>query len=140
MLFDPSQIIMIFKGVPLTGYADGSFVEATRAVDLFTMKVGSDGSVVWVRSPNKSGTVTMTLQRASPSNLILSGFLKQDELLGTGKGELLVKDLNGASLVVSPSARITKVPDFGAAGDDYGNNAWVIGCPILEIFHGGSTP
>ena len=41
--YDPTLVTISFGAVPLVGFADGTFVTATRNEDSFTHKVGADG-------------------------------------------------------------------------------------------------
>jgi hypothetical protein len=138
--YDPLRYVVIFKGVQIRGYASGTFVNIERAEDSFTEDVGSGGDVVRVRSHNKSGTCTLTLQAASPSNDQLSAILAADEAgvtVDAGVGALLVKDLNGTTVASASSAWIRKPPAV-EQGNEATNREWVIACANLKLFVGGA--
>jgi hypothetical protein len=134
--YDPKRVVVTFKGVRLTGYMSGTFVSAERETQSFSKVVGAGGDVVRVRSRNRSGTATVTLQASSPSNDVLSGFLLEDELLGTGTGPLMVKDLNGTTILEAPEAWIQKPPDV-EFGDDESSREWMFDCDELIEYVGG---
>jgi hypothetical protein len=134
--YDPARIIVVFNGVQLQGYADGTFVKCARDEDAFTSNVGAAGDVVRVRNRNRMGTVTVTLQDASPSNDLLSGMAQTDESTGLAYGALMVKDLNGTTLIQAAAAWIKKTADVEFAKEQ-GNQEWVISASELIVFSGG---
>ena len=135
--WDPDQVSMIFRGIPFLMFMDSTFISAERAEDGFSMSVGAKGDTTRVRSRNKSGSVTATLQAASPSNDLLSATYQQDELFGFGYGPLMVKHFNGNTLISSPYAWIRKLPTVEFADENSGRE-WVLDCNNLFMFVGGS--
>jgi len=136
--FDPGRISLTWNGVLIQGVGPSTFVKCVRNEDAFKQVVGAQGDVVDVRNRNRSGVVTFTILDASPSNDSLTQLALQDEINGLGVGALMIKDLNGTTLVKCANARIKKFPDveFGADG---GTNEWAIQCAELEFFVGGSA-
>jgi hypothetical protein len=136
--YDPGKLVVTFKGILLTGYMDGTFLTAERTEDAFSMSVSADGKVTRVRSRDKTGTVTLTLQAASPGNDLLSAVALEDELFGTGTGALLVKDLLGNTVIDADTAWIRKMPTTDFA-DEASGREWAFDCAELGIFAGGSA-
>jgi len=134
--YDPGRIVVIWNGIQIQGYAHDSFVKCSRNEDTFTQKVGANGDVVRIRNRNRMGKVVLTLQDTSPSNDLLSQAAQADERTGLGFGPLLVKDLNGTTVVQAANAWITKPADV-EYGADTGNNEWTITCAELEMTIGG---
>jgi hypothetical protein len=134
--YDPGRIVMVWNGIQIQGYGPDTFVKASRNEDNFTEQVGANGDVVHVRNRNRAGKVTFTLQDASPSNDALSSAAVADELTGLNFGALMIKDLNGTTLIQAANARIQKYADAEYAADA-GTNDWVIMCAELEMFLGG---
>lgn len=134
--YDPSKVVMTFLGNPITGYADGSFIKAGRNEDTFKLTVGSSGEGCRTRSTNRSGKVTLTLMQSSAANDLLSAAHRLDELVGTGVGALLIKDLNGTALVEAPNCWITKPADMEFA-KEVGNREWILECEAM-ILEGGA--
>ena len=95
------------------------------------LKVGSAGEHAYAKSGDESGTVTVRLLQTSMANDILSALIDVE-------GELLMKDMGGATLVSSTSARLKKPPK-GAFGKDIGNREYVFICPRMFAFTGGSA-
>lgn len=135
--YDPGRIIITFKGAQIQGYAEGVFVKATRNEESFKAQSGAGGDVVRVRNRNKMGQVVITLQAASDSNDILQAFADVDELTGLGYGPLMIKDLNGTTLILAEKAWVVKPAD-GEYGADAPNREWTIECAELDMKNGGS--
>jgi hypothetical protein len=135
--FDPSQVIVAFLGTPLHGFIDGVFVKVSRNEEAFKLQVGADGEAARVRNRNRSGQVTITLQQTSVSNDVLSAAAALDELGSGGVGALLIKDLNGSTLVSALSAWVRKVPD-AELGKELGQREWVLETGTLAMFIGGN--
>lgn len=135
--YDPFQIAGSWKGIPFLGFMDGTFLNAERSEDAFSMSVGAQGDVTRVRSRNRTGTVTLTLQAASPTNDLLSSQAILDELTGLGYGTLQIEDLNGLTVVHSAIAWIKKAPAIEFATDASGRE-WVFECADLTIDVGGA--
>lgn len=125
--YDPSQVVVVFAGIPLTGFADGTFVAVEQNEDSFSLTVGTDGDACRSKSNNRSGRLTATLGQWSVSNDLLSAIHNVDVLSpsGDGIGPLLMKDLSGRTVVAAEKAWIVK-----PAGSTYGREAesreWVI--------------
>ena len=136
--YDPKKIILTFRGILVRGYAGGTFINVNREADGFTKSVGASGDVTRVRSNDRSGTVAVTLQAESPANDALSAVAIADELTGDQTGALLLKDLNGTTLIRAEAAWIRKFPEFEYA-DEGGNREWMFDCAELEMLVGGNT-
>ncbi len=136
--YDPGQISIVFNDVTISGFMDGTFVSAEREVEDFTKHVGADGLVTRVQSRNRSGTVTLTLTMASPSNEALSAIKQRDEDFRTGVGTLQIKDLNGNTLLTAEKAWLQKWPSV-AYGAEVEGREWMIDCAELQFYVGSSV-
>lgn len=135
-VYDPKKC-KISWGAPIdSGIADGTFIKASRDGASTTKQVGSDGSVVFSRSHDKSGKAELTIQRASAVNAYLSAQLKAWEAGTGGKFPFFVADLNGASLVMAPHAVLEKPADF-ERGKEHGNVTWTFLLDDVEIVEAG---
>jgi Protein of unknown function (DUF3277) len=130
--YDPGRIVMVWNGIQVQMYGPDTFVKASRNEDSFTEQVGANGDVVHTRNRNRTGKVTFTVQDGSPTNDQLSAAA----IAGLNYGALMIKDLNGTTLVQCANARIQKYADveYAAAA---GTNDWVLMCAELEMFLGG---
>lgn len=140
--YDPGRIIVTFRGILFQGVASGTFVNVERDTDTFSDEVGAYGDVVRVRSRDKRGTVKVTLLSSSLTNDALSVLHSRDEGNddggGLGYGSLLIKDLNGTTLVSAKNAWLMKPADL-EYGDEGGQREWTLKCAELNMFVGGSV-
>ena len=135
--YDPALVMVTFAGIPIRGFTDGSSIKVERAEDAFSMKIGALGDQTRIKSRNRSGSVTVTLLGASPSNDELATRADLDELDGSGSGPLLLKDLNGTTFAEAPNAWIKKKPD-AEYGQEPGDREWIIDCGELIYYPGGA--
>lgn len=136
--YDPQKVLITYRGALLTGFADGTFVNVSRAADAFTLTVGADGESARAKSADKSGTVRITLLQTSQSNDVLSAFAAQDEATGLGTGPLMVKDAFGTTLVMAAQAWIQKLPDV-EFGKETGSREWAFQAGELAVALGGNV-
>lgn len=136
--YDPAQVSVIFAGIIVEGYADGTFVLAARNNPSFSLKVGASGEGARAKSNDRSGTVTITLMQSSASNDLLSAQAALDEASGDGIGSLLIKDLSGTTLVSAETAWIQKPSDMERA-KEISDAQWVIETDVLNMFVGGNS-
>ena len=135
--YDPKKVIIVIGGYPMGGFADGEFVNVIRSGDAFSKSVGADGDTTRVKSNDKSGEMTLTLSQTSPSNDVLSGISRADELGNAGVVPVKVKDLSGRSEFVSAFAWIRKIAD-SPNGKEISNIEWVLDLTDVTSFVGGN--
>jgi len=138
LTYDPSQVSVIFGGQPITGFADGTFVQLERDEDAYALSIGIDGEGTRAKSNNKSGKATLTLQQSSPSNDYLTGIAKLDELRNAGVLPLLIKDNSGRTLAMAEKAYIVKLP-ASEFSREVSEREWIIQTDRLELFVGGNV-
>lgn len=135
--YDPGQVIVSFAGVVLQGFAPDTFVTVERDEDGWMKTAGADGEVCRTRNRNRMGRVTVTLLQSSQSNDALSALAILDELSAGGSGPLLIRDLNGTTLVAVQNAWIAKFAN-AEFGKELGNREWPIDCDKIEMLVGGA--
>ena len=125
--YDPSQVAIIFGRLPITGFADGTFVSIEQNEDSFSLQIGTDGDGCRSKTNNQSIRVTFTLGQWSASNDTLSAQHNLDVLSPSGDGiaPLLVKDNSGRTLVAAENAWIVK-PAPAEFGREAGPREWII--------------
>lgn len=136
--YNPALVVVSYKGINVTGFMDGTFIEAERDEEAFTKHVGATGDVTRTRNLNESGKVTITLVQTSPTNDLLAAQLSIDEILGIGYGPLQIKDLSGNMVCRALHAWINKAPKVERAKES-GSCVWVFDCAKLEITAGGNV-
>lgn len=133
---DPKKVLVIVGGVPMSGFADGTFITVSRDEDSFTKRVGSDGEVARIKNANTTGSIVMTLLQSSASNDVLSGFLVADELSGAGVVPVLIKDLTGLTTIVTATAWVRKPAD-ATFSKEVETREWTLDTGSMDIFTGG---
>ena len=118
MTYDPKKVIITFGGVPISGYADGTFVQIDPSGDSFTKKVGADGEVARSLSNDNTHTVQITLLQTSLSNNYLRTVMNADKLTGLGMLPLSFTDLNTMEVKFWPQAWVSVEPGTGRAKED----------------------
>jgi hypothetical protein len=106
--YDPSKIVFIVGGVPITGFADGTFITIEPMTEGFTSMVGSDGEVARTISTDNRLKITCALMQTSNSNQVLSNLYLVDRLSGRGVFAMLVEDLIGGTIMASGQSWIVK--------------------------------
>ena len=115
MSYDPKKVILTLGGVPIGGYADGTFVQIDPNGDTWTKKVGADGEVNRAKSNDNTATVQITLMQTSLSNAYLRQVEKADRLTGLGMLPLSFTDLNTMETKFWPQAWVSVTPSIGRA-------------------------
>lgn len=107
--FDPKDVAISVSGILMTGLAD-RMVIISRDNPVARSVRGVDGELARVLTDNRLGTIVLSLQQLSPSNLALSTLVNADELTGVGTFPVLVSDLRGVDLVIAAAAYIGSFP------------------------------
>ena len=139
-VYDPASVVVLFNGIPLSGYADGTFISASQNTPAFTLFVGTSGEAARALTNNQSGTIQVTLQQTSTSNDVLSAFHAADLVApaGVSIAAVLVKDLNGSTLMLATTSWITKFPDVSFSRG-VGNWTWTIETDRMIFGVGGAN-
>jgi len=135
--YDPKKVVLIVGGVPIGGFADGTFINVMRSEDAFTKVVGADGDTTRSKSNDKSGEMEITLLQTSMSNDVLTGFAMADELQNKGAVPVLLKDLSGTSAFASAFGWVRKLPD-SEYGKEVSERSWTLDLVDLNMFVGGN--
>ena len=135
--FDPKEVSIIFGEFLIRGFSD-SQITVARDNPAYEMVIGADGEATRVKSNDRSGTITITLQQSSPSNDDLSTIALSDELSNTGVRPFFMKDNLGTTIYSAASAFIEKIPDAGFAKTAT-DRVWVLKTDNLVAFLGSNN-
>lgn len=136
--YDPSRVSVTFGDINITGFMDGTFIEAERNEDGFTTHVGSTGDVARVRNLNRTGKITITLMAQATTNNFLQAVVRTGEQFGVGDVlPLLIKDLNSNTFCRANQAWIKKSPKVERA-KEAGPCQWEFECAEIWISAGGN--
>lgn len=136
--YSPKDVDVIVAGVSMNCFAEDSIVSIAYAEDAWTMVSGADGCVSRSKNPNRSGTISVSLQTTSDSNDVLSALYFLDYESNVGTFPVLVKDNNGTTVASGADCWIMKIPDSELARE-VGTVEWVIQVPELYYFRGGNV-
>jgi len=141
--YDPLQVVGSWTtpgtfGVVdiMDGTIDGEFAAVARDNPRFAREHDRAGNTTRVKNNNRGGTVTITLSASSPTNETLANVQELDDLTETQVGVLLLKDLNGNTVIEADGAFLQDQPDptFGA---ERGTRAWIFECSAIRVHNGG---
>jgi hypothetical protein len=113
--YDAKKVIITLGGVPIGGYADGTFVQIDPNGETWTKKVGADGEVARSLSNDNTSTIQITLMQTSLSNHYLRTVMAADRLTGLGMLPLSFTDLNTMEVHFWPQAWVSTTPGTGRA-------------------------
>lgn len=137
--YDPNEVSIIFGGIVVEGFADGTFLSVESNEDAFSLQVGTDGEGTRSRTSNKSGRATFTLMQSSASNQALSALHNLDISTPAGDGivPLLIKDNSGTSLYAAEKAWIVRQPTSGF-GREAESREWIVETDLMIHTIGGN--
>ncbi len=138
-VYDPDQVVVMFAGLPIRGYADGTFVTIEQVSEAFTEVVGSDGEVTRTKNNDRRCSIKFTLMQSSDSNDVLSAIhnLDLEAPNGVGVAPLAIKDMSGRFQFVAPEAWVKKAPN-AEFGKEAGPREWELCCNDPKRFDGGN--
>lgn len=125
-VYDPRKVVVTFNNVPISGFAAGTFIKATRRKPLANLEeLGADGEGAFVLTGDHSYDIELTLKRASPSNTILAQFARATAMGAPVVGPLSILDLATSARFDAEEVMVSMSPDFErGGGDSYGENVW----------------
>lgn len=135
--YDPKLIIVTFGVTPIFGFAEGTFLSVERNGDGFEKSKGADGTVDRINKNAFDGMITLTIKQTSLTNDALSAIFNADQLSNAGVFPMLVKDLNGLTLVSAPQAWIKKDPNMEYS-DSLGTREWAFDTGPFAVLQGGN--
>jgi hypothetical protein len=137
--FDAKSIIQVFAGIPISGYAKGTFVSIEFNEDAFNLTIGADGEGCRAKSNNESAQITFTLMQSSAVNDLLSAIHNLDKTSpgGDGIGPYLLKDLFGTTIIAAEKAWIKKMAT-AAYGTEPSDREWVLETDFAIVNLGGN--
>ena len=136
--YDPSQVVVTVGGIPISGFADGTFINISRMNDAFTKVTGAQGETARAKSSDRSGEMTLTLLQTSDSNTSLSALALVDEQTNAGVVPVIVKDLSGNSTYFTGNGWIRKIAD-SEFSKEITNREWVFDLADMDVLVGGTV-
>jgi hypothetical protein len=116
--YDPKKVILTLGGVPIGGYADGTFVQIDPNGETWAKKVGADGEVSRSLSNDNTHTIQITLKQMSLSNTYLKTVMNADKLTGLGMLPFSFVDLSTGEAHFWPQTWVSTTPSLGRAREE----------------------
>ena len=135
--YDPKNNVLTIDAVPMSGFADGTYITVTFDEDAFSKVVGADGEVSRAKSNNYSGSVVVTFMQTSMSNDVLSAIALLDKVSNIGVVVVQLKEIGTKNFVMSADGWIRKMPDI-TYSKDIENREWTLDLANLSVFIGGN--
>lgn len=137
--YDPDLVTFTFAGVTVDGYATDGMLSVEFSDEAFKVVRGLDGVLSRSKVLGRYATITCKLMQTSRSNAVFTGIHTQDLLSsgGAGVSPVMLKDGNGASIVVSDEAWINGFPNIDYGGEA-GPREWKITVALPKVIEGGT--
>lgn len=138
-VYDPAAVTQILGTIPISGYADGTFISVEWNEDAFNLTVGVDKEACRAKTNNVSATITCTLLQSSITNDLLCALHQVDLNTPNGDGVVpyLLKDLTGRTLLTAETAWIRKMASVSFSKEAE-SREWVIETDALIGLVGGN--
>jgi hypothetical protein len=138
--YNPEKVVIIVGGMPMSGFADGTFVTIAMINDGITTQVGADREIARAINTDRRCDVNITLQQTSQSNSFLSTLFNTDMLsCGSRVVPILVQDLCGDTIFAASEAWVVKPADI-EFGNELTNRAWHIQTGQPSSYNVGGNP
>lgn len=125
--YSPERVKVVIAqgaGYNVVGFAEGTFIEASRNSENTTTSAGAAGDIGITKIADKSGTLTMTLMQTSPSNQVLSAIQNaQDMADDILRFDIGVMDPSGGFLMVCKSCHL-QIPASVSLSSDQEDKEW----------------
>jgi hypothetical protein len=136
--YNPKKIAGSWNGIPFVGFMDGTFVSVEADEDAAMKHVGAQGHATVAINANKGAKITVTFSQNAPVNAALSALLPDADRNRLPSGPLLLKDLNGTTVVFAETAWILKVANV-TFGKEIEGREWTFDCEAATIVAGGGV-
>lgn len=136
--YNPNEMIFTFAGLSIKGFSNETFIAIERTTDGSSSSVGAGGEVtVEIKSDDRK-QITLTLQRTSKDNALLTAVWQTQRLTGEVLfSPMTIKDGLGNDLHTAPQSWLMNEPnaDYGA---ESGTREWLFEAAKMVSIHGGS--
>ena len=138
--YDASQVTAVLAGIPLTGTADGKFLEIDYNDDAFKLTVGTNGDACRAKTNNRSAKIDYTCGQWDQVNLALSALYNVDinSPNGDGIGPLIVRDNSGLSLYFCARCWIKK-PAAASFDREAKERVWNLETDEITVYNTGGN-
>lgn len=122
------QVEVAWRGLDFAeGFAQGTAIVEARSAPSFTLKMSARGKGRRTYNPDRSGTLTFTVDQESQLHQSLKAIAEADRNPNTRDqvGTLVLKDLSSGETFEFLNSFISTDPDDGSRGTESGTFAWI---------------
>jgi len=121
----PEDINCLAFGIPLNGFAEGTFITISKDKVPYGTTETADGMTARLFTNSQTYTIQLTFHRGSTSNDVLTKLWQLDELTQRAKFPLFIKDLSGTDLFFSTNTCIESLPNM-VQSSTFDSRTWVL--------------
>lgn len=121
----PDNVNCLAFGIPLSGFADGTFITIGKDKVPFGTTETADGQIARLYTNSQTYTISLTFHRGSESNDVLTKLWQLDEITQKGKFNLMIKDLSGSDLFFSTNTWIEGIPNM-VQSTSFDTRTWIL--------------
>lgn len=121
----PDDVNCLAFGIPLNGFAEGTFITVSKDKVPFGTTETADGMNARLYTSSQTYTIQLTFHRGSTSNDILTKLWQLDELTQRAKFPLFIKDLSGTDLFFSTNTWIES-PSSMVQSTTFDYRTWIL--------------
>lgn len=127
-LYDPLKVSVIINGVPIKGFAKGTFVEFSYNEPRTSTEVGAQGDPNTALSRDRSGKLKFTLMNNQPSNQYME-YMTQLHDQGLGYSATFVGPNGGYTCAESFTGEVAPL-GYSEKADD--SREWEVDMPVAN--------
>lgn len=121
----PDDVNCLAFGIPLSGFADGTFISITKDKVPYGTTETADGQIARLYTNSQTYTISLTFHRGSISNDVLTKLWQLDEFTQRAKFPLFIRDLSGTDLFFSTNTWIEGIPSM-VESTNFDSRTWVL--------------
>lgn len=121
----PDEVNCLAFGIPINGFADGTFITISKDKVPYSTTETADGSISRLYTNSQTYTISLTLHRGSTSNDVLTKLWLLDEATQRAKFPLFIKDLSGTDLFFSTNTWIEGIPNM-VQSTTFDSRTWIL--------------
>lgn len=134
--YRPEDVNLSLGTYRITGFTE---VRVAQNAKTFRHESGLRGKTTRVKTRDRSGSITISMQQTSPDNDLLSQIVSQDEVNQTGRFELTLTDTSGQSSLIFQYGYFEGYPDMGFSQEGQ-TREWVFNYQdVVEYSVGGNS-
>lgn len=123
--FIPESTSINWGGINFTGFAEDTFITASRNSANTSSSVGADGSVGLTKIADKTGTIEVTLMQTSSTHRYLSAIQAAQDIDDAQlvRANMSIIDPSGGFICIAKGVHIMQAPEV-SLGSDQNPKTW----------------